>query len=333
MIDVAREAGVSAQTVSRVMRDHPYVTADKRRRVLAAVERLGYRMNTAAQALSSGRTRTIGVVAMATESYAGSMTQASLERAADELGYSVVGTQISSLDASAISAALRRLERLGSEAIILAVPLRTHDNRIEEITDRLPTATIGGSPVRRARSLAVDQRELAQLATDHLLSLGHETVWHVSGPEDWVDAAERSAGWRASLDEAARPVPDIIHGDWSPESGYAAGRSLGARTDVTAVFVANDEMAFGLIRGLNEAGRRVPADVSVVGVDNIRLAAFCSPALTTVAQPFAELARAAVGYVTAQLEGRDDPPGELTVQPHLVVRASTAPMRGRPTPD
>lgn len=328
MTDVARVAGVSAQTVSRVLRDHPYVADDKRQRVLDAVEELGYRMNTAARALSSGRTRTIGVLSMATESYAGAMTQSSIEHAADEVGYSVVGAQISCLDVDAISAALRRLEKLGSEAIILAVPLRVHDRRIEEITDRLPTATIGGSPVRTARSLAVDQREVARLAAAHLLSQGHPTVWHVAGPHDWVDAVERTAGWRDALTAAGREVPPMIHGDWGPESGYQAGRELAERPEVSAVFVASDEMAFGLIRALHEGGRRVPEDVSVVGVDDVRLAAYCTPALTTVAQPFSELARAAVASVTSRLEDRADPTRDIIVRPTLIVRASTAPPPG-----
>ncbi|UNK70815.1 LacI family DNA-binding transcriptional regulator [Microbacterium sp. H1-D42] len=328
MLDVARVAGVSAQTVSRVLRDHPYVSDDKRQRVLDAVEQLGYRMNTAARALSSGRTRTIGVVSMATESYAGAMTQSAIEHAADGMHYSVVGAQISSVGVESISAALGRLERLGAEALILAVPLRTPDSRVEAIADRLPTATIGGSPVSRARSLDVDQRAVARLASEHLLALGHHTVQHITGPDDWVDSVERTAGWQEALAAAGRPVPKTIHGDWSPESGYQAGLRLGADPDVTAIFVASDEMAFGVVRALHERGRRVPQDVSIVGVDDVRLAAYCTPALTTVAQPFAELGRSAVASVTARLEGRDDPTSDLTLTPELIVRASTAPPAG-----
>lgn len=325
MTDVARVAGVSSQTVSRALRNHPYVTEETRQRVLDAVEKLGYRLNTAARALSSGRTRTIGVVSMATDSYAAAMTQSSIEHAADELGYSVVGAQISSLEADSISGALDRLERLGAEALILAVPLRVGNSRIDDVTARVPTATIGGSPVPRARSLAVDQREVARIATEHLLSLGHRTVWHVSGPDDWVDAHERTDAWREVLQAAERETPEIIYGDWTPESGYQAGLRLAAREDVTAIFVASDEMAFGLIRALHEGGRRVPEDVSVVGVDDVRLAAYCTPALTTVAQPFFELGRAAVASVTARLEDRDDPTGDLVVHPKLTIRASTGP--------
>lgn len=324
MLDVARVAGVSAQTVSRVLREHPYVSDEKRRKVLEAVEQLGYRMNTAARALSSGRTRTIGLVSMATESYAGAITQTSVEHAAEAEGYTVVGAQISTPDAESISAALRRLEHLGAEAIILAVPLGDADHRIETIAEHLPTATIGGSPVRRARALDVDQRAVARHATEHLLSLGHRTVHHVTGPDDWIDAVERISAWRGALTAAGREVPEPLHGDWSPESGYQAGLRLGADPTVTAVFAASDEIAFGVVRGLHEAGRRVPQDVSVVGVDDIPLAAYCTPALTTVAQPFADLGRGAVASVAARLEGRDDPTTDVTLSPRLVVRGSTA---------
>lgn len=322
MADVAAAAGVSAQTVSRVMRDHPYVTAEKRARVLDAVEALGYRMNAAAKALSSGRTRIIGVVSMSTDSYAGAMTQASIERAAGSLGYAVVGAQISDVDPTAISAALDRLEHLGAEGIILAVPLRATDRRIDAVTARLPAVTIGGSPVPLATSITVNQREVARIATAHLLELGHGTVWHVSGPDDWVDSVERTAGWEKALKDAGRHVPPVIHGDWSPESGYQAGLALPG--EVRAVFVASDEMAFGLVRGLHESGRRVPHDVSVVSVDDVPLAAYCTPALTTVAQPFADLGRAAVDSVIARIENRADPSIDLSIESHLVVRASTA---------
>lgn len=328
MQDVARAAGVSAQTVSRVLRGHAYVSDEKRHRVLAAVDQLGYRMNAAARALSSGRTRIIGLVSMATESYAGAITQSGIERAADAEQYSVVGAQISTPDAESISSALRRLEQLGAEGIILAVPLVAPDRRIEAIAQHLPTATIGGSPVRQARTLDVDQRAVARLATEHLLRLGHRTVHHVAGASDWIDAVERSTAWQQALTAAGREVPEVVSGDWSPASGYQAGLRLGADPSVTAIFVSSDEMAFGVVRGLHETGRRVPDDVSVVGVDDVPLAPYCTPALTTVAQPFAELGRVAVASVTARLEGHDDPTADITLSPRLVTRASTAAPRG-----
>ncbi|WP_420097327.1 LacI family DNA-binding transcriptional regulator [Brevibacterium sediminis] len=329
MKDVAEVAGVSTQTVSRVFRHHPYVSADARRRVLDAVDKLGYRLNPAARALSSGRTRVIGVMSMATESYAAAMTQASIELVADELGYSVVGAHLPSFDPEAVDGSLDRLERLGAEALILAVPIREGTPRLDEVTSRLPTVAIDAAPSARALSLGVDQREVGRMATEHLLSLGHRTVWHLSGPDEWFEAHQRMQGWKEVLREQGRDVPERIRGDWSPESGHRAGRILGAREDVTAVFAANDEMAFGLIRGLVEAGRNVPADVSVVGVDDVRLAAYCTPPLTTIAQPFAVLARQAVSRIAALLDGNDDASHGTRLTPLLVRRDSTtAPQNG-----
>lgn len=330
MLDVARLAGVSTQTVSRTLRGHAYVKEETRRKVMNAVASLGYRMNPAAQALSSGRTRTIGVVTMATGAYAGAVTQMGIERAAESLGYHVVGAQTATVDPDAVSEALRRLERHGVEGLVLALPLGASDGKIDALIDGVPTVTIGGSTTASGHSLAVDQQRVARLATEHLLDLGHQTVHLVAGPDDWIDAANRTTGWQHTLTEAGRPSPEPLHGDWSPESGYQAGLQLGADPGVTAVFVATDDMAFGLIRALHELGRRVPDDVSVVGVDDIDLAAYCSPALTTIAQPFTALAAAAVQRVVALIGGdgasapvAGDPARSL--QPELVIRASTAP--------
>lgn len=330
MLDVARLAGVSTQTVSRTLRGHAYVKEETRRKVMDAVVALGYRMNPAAQALSSGRTRTIGVVTMATGAYAGAVTQMGIERTAESLGYHVVGAQTATVDAEAVSDALRRLERHGVEGLVLALPLGATDATIDALTDAVPTVTIGGSTTASGHSLAVDQQRVAQLATQHLLGLGHRTVQLVAGPDDWIDAANRTTGWRRTLAEAGRPSPEPLHGDWSPESGYQAGLLLGIDPGVTAVFVASDDMAFGLIRALHELGRRVPEDVSVVGVDDIDLAAYCSPALTTIAQPFTPLAAAAVQRVVGLIGDADapsQPAGQAarTLQPELVIRASTAP--------
>lgn len=330
MLDVARLAGVSTQTVSRTLRGHSYVKVETRRKVMDAVAVLGYRMNTAAQALSSGRTRTIGVVTMATGAYAGAVTQMGIERTAESLGYHVVGAQTATVDAGAVSDALRRLERHGVEGLVLALPLGATDATIDALTNAVPTVTIGGSTTASGHSLAVDQQRVARLATEHLLDLGHRTVHLVAGPDDWIDAANRTTGWRHTLTEAGRPTPEPLHGDWSPESGYQAGLQLGADPDVTAVFVASDDMAFGLIRALHELSRRVPEDLSVIGVDDIDLAAYCSPALTTIAQPFTALAAAAVQRVV-RLIGDDDAPVPAadqaghTLQPELVIRSSTAP--------
>jgi DNA-binding LacI/PurR family transcriptional regulator len=172
---------------------------------------------------------------------------------------------------------------------------------------------------------------LAGAATEHLLDLGHHTVHHLAGPQHWYAARDRLAGWRTALTARGRPQPPVVEGDWSAASGYAAGRELAADPAVTAVFAANDDMAIGLIRALTEVGRRVPDDVSVVGFDDVPVAAYITPPLTTVRQPFDAVAREglerlvhAIEQPHAQLPPAIEPPVEL------IVRASTSPPPGEP---
>ncbi|EPJ41848.1 putative Lactose operon repressor [Streptomyces afghaniensis 772] len=168
----------------------------------------------------------------------------------------------------------------------------------------------------------------ARLATEHLLSLGHRTVWHVPGPQDWWAARDRLRGWREALAAAGAPEPPLPSpGDWSPASGYAAGRQLAELSDVTAVFAANDDMAIGALRAFADAGRAVPGDVSVVGYDDIPAAAYLFPPLTTVRQNFAAVADRAVDVLIALIEGRPAPAAQPGQAVELTVRASTGPVR------
>lgn len=324
MIDVARLAGVSAQTVSRTLSGHPNVQESTRRRVLAAVDQLGYRRNNAARALSSGHSRTIGVVSLRTGFYSRAAVTAGIEAAATAAGYSVNIATTASLEAAAVGDAMSRLADQDVEGIVLAVPLLRDDRAIEELTARIPTVTIDGSRTPSAELVAIDQASVGRVATEHLLTLGHDTVWHLAGPQEWLDSAGRTAGWRAALEEAGRTVPPELHGDWSPESGYRNGLVIGRIPSVTAIFVASDEMAFGLIRALHELGRRVPADVSVASVDNIPLAEFCTPPLTTISQPFGEMAHRAVAHLLRHLTNPASAPAPESVEPQLIIRASTS---------
>lgn len=328
MLDVARLAGVSAQTVSRALSGHPNVQESTRARVLSAAEQLGYRKNNAARMLSSGRSRAIGVVTLQSGFYSRATVMLGIERAAREAGYSVAAISVASLDAAEIEDALVRLGDQGAEGIILSVPLIRSTPRIDELTRAIPTIATDGSRTSATEVVAVDQARTGRLATEHLLGLGHRTVWLVSGPSEWLDASSRTAGWRAALEEAGVEPPPELTGDWTPASGYRNGLILGRIPDVTAVFVASDEMAFGVIRALHELGRRVPEDVSVVGVDDIDLAEYCSPSLTTVAQPFAEMGALAVSHLLRAIDDPDAEPEPASVEPVLVVRASTAPSRG-----
>jgi DNA-binding LacI/PurR family transcriptional regulator len=334
MADVAARAGVSHQTVSRVINGHPSVAPDTRERVQRAIAELGYRPNLAARALVTGSTRTIGLVSVKIDQYGPAQTMLGLESAARAAGYSV---SVAILDHATAGAVREAVDRFVAQSVDAVVALSTYDDAAEALRS-LDTAVplvavqVGGAEDRPA--VGVDQVMGARLATRHLLALGHRTVHHVSGPADSQEARGRVAGWRAELASAGAPVPEPIPGDWTPASGYAAGRQLAARMrageDVTAVFTANDQMALGLLAALHEDDLSVPCDVSLVGFDDLPEAPYFTPPLTTVRQDFAELGRRGVQLVLARLRGEDLHPD--AVQPELIVRASTAPPPGASAP-
>lgn len=170
-----------------------------------------------------------------------------------------------------------------------------------------------------------DQAEGSRQAVEHLLDLGHRTVWHVAGPDDSYAAAARAAAWSATLREHGRSVPPVASGDWSAESGYRAGLRLAEEETCTAVFSSNDQMALGLLRAFRERGRSVPGDISIVGFDDLPDSTTYDPPLTTVHQDFAEVGRRSVEMVLQQIRAHRSLPGKTLVGTHLVVRSSTAP--------
>ncbi|MFI5936475.1 LacI family DNA-binding transcriptional regulator [Actinoplanes sp. NPDC051494] len=323
MADVARAAGVSAQTVSRALRDSPNVNPETKRRVLDAVEQLGYRLNNAARVLSSGRSYTLGLVLLQSGGYySRSAVTAGVEAAAGQAGYAVSIATIAGLDTGLMERALSKLADQGVDGVVIAVPLISVTQKMEDITRDIPTVTLDGSRTAGARVLGIDQRDAGRIATRHLLDLGHRQIWHVAGPDEWIEARQRREGWQETLEAAGIEAPPPLEGDWSPGSGYRQGQIIAMIPDITAVFAASDEMAFGVIRALRERGRSVPGDVSIVSVDDIELAAYCSPPLTTVRQDFYQSGTGAVALLL-------DPDGASAsvVPASLSVRSSTAPPR------
>ena len=325
--DVARLAGVSQKTVSRVFNNEPYVSADVRRRVLEAAEGLGYRMNNAARVLASGRTRSIGVVTLGTVLYGPASLLMGVERAVRDAGYALRVVSTMEGDAAGIADAVDSLLEQGVDGIVISEPV---DEVTVPIHADVPIVVLGASPAAGARvvRVGVGSRHLARAATEHLLDLGHRTVHHLAGPQRWHAAKDRLEGWRSALEARGVSQPPAMEGDWSASSGYAAGRSLVSDSDVTAVFAANDDMAIGLIRALLGAGRRVPDEVSVVGFDDTPVSAYVTPPLTTVRQPFDAVAAEGLRLLVHAIEKPDVgllPATDLPVE--LVVRASTAPPR------
>ncbi|WP_327109632.1 LacI family DNA-binding transcriptional regulator [Nonomuraea glycinis] len=325
MADVAKEAGVSHQTVSRVLNDHPNVRGDTRARVLEAIDKLGYRRNLVARALVTRHSRTLGVVSFDTTLYGPASTVYGIEQAARAAGYFVSIVSLTSIDKVGVRDALDYLADQGVDGIVVVAPQRSAAEALADLPVGVPAVAVEGGQAGDVAVVCVDQVEGGRLATEHLLSLGHETVWHVRGPADWLEAEGRVAGWRAALARAGRAAPEPLAGDWSPRSGYEAGRGLARMADVTAVFVANDQMALGVLRAFAEQGVKVPEQVSVVGFDDIPESEFFSPPLTTVRQDFGAVGRHSIGVLLRQIEA-DGPrePERLVVPPTFVPRVSTA---------
>jgi DNA-binding LacI/PurR family transcriptional regulator len=338
MTDVARLAGVSHQTVSRVVNGSPHVSGPTRARVLAAMEQLGYRRNAVARALATRRSGALGVITFDTVLYGPVSTLYSVEQAASTVGMGVSIAVVEKISSAAVERALARLQDQSVEGI---VALAAQQEAVEVLTAELrPVPTVfvggmlgggGGGEVASVPAIGIDQRGGAVRATCHLLELGHRTVHHLAGPDDWLDARWRIEGWRAALDDAGVPVPAPEAGDWSARSGFAAmQRLLAADPGLTAVFVANDHMALGALRALDEAGRRVPEDVSIVGFDDVPEAEFFRPPLTTVRQHFPEAGRRAVRLLLDVIRPDEAADSGLETGPdlvptELVSRRSTAP--------
>jgi len=324
MADVARLAGVSYQTVWRVQHESPHVHRETRVRVQAAIAKLGYRPNTLAQALATGRSRTLGVVSIDTTLYGPASTLLGIEEAAHDAGYAVTIASLRSLERAAVLEAVRRLRDQGVDGIVVIAPQRSATGALRHLPADGPVVAVEAGPDDSVPVVAVDQHAGAVAATRHLLDLGHRTVWHVAGPADWPEAAERVRGWRDALAAAGARPPPLLRGDWSARAGYELGRRLAADARVTAVFVGNDQMALGLLRRLHEVGRQAPGQISVVGFDDIPEAAYFTPPLTTVRQDFAEVGRRCLHVLLAQLERPEPRPSRVVVPAELVVRESTA---------
>jgi LacI family transcriptional regulator len=324
MADVARAAGVSHQTVSRVLNHHPSVRPETRERVLAAITQLDYRRNLSARALVTRRTQTIGVISFDTTLFGPASTLYALQLAARRAGYFVSVASMRTINRDTIAQAFARLAEQNVDGMIVIAPLREAAEALEELPHDRPLVAFDGGTARGFAVVCVDQAKGAALATRHLLDQGVPTVWHVAGPADWLEAGERVEGWRSTLERAGAEIPETLRGDWSPQSGYVAGGVLAQRDDVEAVFVANDQMALGVLRAFHEHGVRVPDDVLLVGFDDIPEAAYFTPPLTTVQQGFAEVGERCIEQLLLQITGEGTPDRRVVIDPHLVVRQSSS---------
>jgi len=327
MTDVATLAGVSQKTVSRVVNDEPHVTEAVRDRVLKAIDELGFRPNAAARSLKSQRSRRIGLITIGTDLYGPTSMLTGVEQACRANGYSLAIVRTVAAAAAELQPAVDSLVGQDVEAIVFSEPV---ENQMDQL--RLPTGvtvlTLGPPDVAdRENTLAVglDESGAAFAATDHLLALGHETVWHIAGPANWTSSQRREQGWRAALRDAGVAEHAPVEGDWSPQSGFEAMRSLLSRPDLTAVFVANDQMAIGAMAAIQQHGLTVPGDVSIVGFDDMPISAYLSTPLTTIRQDFDEATRLAMHRLFRTLDGHPPAERHRMLPGQLITRATSAP--------
>jgi LacI family transcriptional regulator len=331
--DVAQEAGVSYQTVSRVINDRPDVAAETRARVQRAITELGYAPNIIARSLIQGRSNTLGVVGFGLELFGPTRVLTGIERAATELGFSLLLSILDRFDPNRMDSIINDLLARQVDGVVWAVP--GHVSVFEWLVDKLgeltvPIVFLNKCPDPDQQVVAMDNRLGARLAVEHLLEQGYRRVGVITGPRGWWEAQEREAGWRATMQAAGIDKLGELEaeGDWSAASGDAGFHTLIARVpDLDAVFACNDQMALGVLRAARHLGLDIPRDLAVVGFDDIPEASYFSPALTTVRQDPRELGALAVERMNEMIQARQEDrtiePGVSWVRPRLVIRASS----------
>ena len=322
--DVARLAGVSPQTASRVSTGSSQVARDTEARVREAMEQLGYTPNPAARSLRGGEYKAIGVVTQQVERTGESLMTSGIVNEAEKRGYTVTLVQISHSDPAELQRAADRLADLPIDGLII-VRIGHVSTGPVALPPRLPVTACDTKMSDRYPSVNADERQGVKDVMEHLLELGHTTIGHLAGPADSYPSVMREKAFQQELKDANQPEGVVWRGDWSIQSGYSAGAEIAKDPDVTAVFCANDEMAFGLLRYFEEHGVRVPEDISVAGFDGTALAKFSTPPLTTVDQNFHLFTKRAVDQLLAQIRGTRP----VTLEPELipvslVIRESTA---------
>jgi len=325
--DVAAVAGVSYQTVSRVINSHPSVRESTRELVLATIDDLGFRPNRAARALAGGPVQSVTVLTPNTTLYGYMAALQGIEEAARATGFAVGVRVVESTVPEEISDAVARAIEPGGALIVIAYD-EAGTAALAAVPAEAPMVAMVETPAGDEGHgkpwVWLDDRRAALEATRYLLGLGHRTVHYLAIPSS-THTSQRQAGWRTALEEADARVPGPVQCGWAPRSGYQAGQELAADPDVTAVLCGNDDLALGLMRAMQEAGRAIPADISVVGFDDTPVAGFLTPSLTTVRMDFAELGRASFALLQALLEPETAVPPAPWPAPELIIRESAGP--------
>lgn len=322
IFDVARLAGVSHQTVSRVLNDLPNVRPATRARVEQAIAQLRYSPSPAARALVTRRTRTIGLVSPGVSDFGPTSTAMHFNFAARAARYSVEAVSSLDDDPAAVKSVVESLLRQRVDAIVLIVVDVAVLEVVRGLDLSIPLVAVAASPRPSPLIVSIDQYRGARAAVRHLAELGHSRILHVAGPQKNPDSIERERGWRDELISRRLEIVEPLHGDWTAASGH----EVGAQLDIAAgdaLFSANDHMAIGLLSAFRERGIRVPDDVSVVGFDDVPEAGFLYPPLTTVRQDFAALGGLIMQKVLLAVEDPDTVTEDTPLPTKLVLRSST----------
>ena len=332
--DVAQAAGVSTQTVSRVINSRPDVSPTTRERVQQVIKELGYSPNVIARSLSQGRTNTFGVVGFGLSYFGPSSVLLGIEQKINELGFSLLLSLLEEFDASQIDDILRNLLSRQVDGIIWAVP--GNDRLAGELSSRLSQISVPVVYLNKPKNedeiiAAMDNRLGGRLATEHLLEKGYRRIGIITGPIDWWEAQERENGWRETMAMAGinNLGELIVNGDWTAASGENGLKELLSKSpDIEAVFASNDQMALGALKTARFLGLEVPQDLGVVGFDDIPEAAYFYPALTTIQQDAVSLGALAVdrmcSFISAREQDEELEPEVKWIQPRLIVRQSSA---------
>jgi len=306
-----------------VLNDHPSIRPETRERVQQVMADLQYRPNRAARALVTSRSQTIGILAASSSMYGPASSIASIEAAARARGYWVSTANIDSRDPQSIPAGIAHLTAQSVEGLVVIAPQVRVIRAIAAQRLDIPYVTLQSTDLDPDHTLTVDQIAGARMATKHLISEGHRAIYHIAGPQDWIEAEARMRGFLEEMSANDVPTTAPILGDWSADFGYYAGRELLQVRDFTAVFCSNDQMALGFMHAVRDEGLDVPRDVSIVGFDDIPEAAHFWPPLTTIRQDFADLGRRCVDLLLGPEQSAERPAGAIA--PQLIVRGSTAP--------
>jgi LacI family transcriptional regulator len=331
--DVAAAAGVSRQTVSRVLNDKPDVARETRRRILEVIEELGYRPSTLARSLSHGRSYTLGIVTYGLQYFGPAHTLVGIEHQANEMGYRLHLGMVERPAESGVRV-LHDMLSYRVDGVIWAVSEigNNRDWAEREICNLdVPVVFLDMRPCPNLSVVNIDNRSGGYLATKHLLDQGYRRIGLITGPLDWWAASERKSGWQQALDEAGlNPEQNLaVEGTWSAASGERGLRRLLEQCpDVDAVFACNDQMALGALKAAREMSLQVPEDLALVGYDDVPEASYFSPPLSTIRQDLDELGRCAVKELGRLIEAKhqeqtDIEPATIHLQPELIVRESS----------